>query len=307
MISEMLEKKNVFLIDLFRKKLAKIRDLEKISRQIILQKIYPSSIYNLYKSFHEIREMNRFLLENAELCDYLCSEVDDIQKTNSNVFINSITSEMIEYMDSQMNIELCSGVNSMTSFDENIFKEGVSENLDNISREYRENCEKFENIRLFLNNLMRNQSNDETDYVRVHETEKSGSTLQITKKRILTLKPLLEKVSKLIDGEKTIVFSDNFHIPLKDIRFISPSKTTDEIEFPQLSRIIKQMVSLKERLSEEISKVFSLFLREFEKKWYHYIEKLVKYVANIDVLQSKAYVALNYNYCFTTIDNTKEK
>jgi len=298
MITQMLETKNVGLIDTFRKKLAKIRDLEKISRQIILRKIYPSSIHHLYKSFHEIREMNGFLSENAEICDYLSSDVD----------IHSLTSEMIDYMDSQMNMEMCLGANSMTSFDENIFKEGVSENLDTISREYRKNGEMFKHIHLFLNDLMRHQSTmDDTEYVRIHETEKSGSTLQITKKRIDLLKPLLEKRSVVMDGEKTIVFSENLRVPLKEIRFTSPSKTSDEIEFPQLTRIIKQTVFLKERLSEEISKAFSLFLRDFEKQWYHNIEKLVKYVAKLDVLQSKTYVALHYNYCCPTIDNTKEK
>jgi hypothetical protein len=160
---------------------------------------------------------------------------------------------ILEYIDSQIIIKSCSGINSMISFDENIFKEGISHNLDKISREFRENNETFEKIRHFLNQLMRNeskdQSTDETHYIKVHPTEKSGSTLQITKKRIQMLKPLLEKVAIQKNGEKTIIFSENVEIPLKDIRFISPSKTTDEIEFPQLTRITKKMVSLKESMS----------------------------------------------------------
>ena len=308
MIRILLDQKNVFLIEIFRKHLSKIRDLEKICRQIILQKIYPSSIQNLYKSILEIREMNGLLLENPDFCDYLCSAIPAIpaipvaMNMNKNVYINTLTTNILEYIDSQLFIDKCGGINSMTSFDENIFKEGISQNLDKISREFRENNENFERIRRFLNTLM-----NETDFIKVHETEKSGSTLQITKKRILLLKPLLEKVAVLKNGEKTIVFSDTFEVPLKDIRFLSPSKTTDEIEFPQLTRITKKMVSLKESMSEEIAKVFSLFLRDLEKKWYDSIENLVKYVAKIDVLQCKSYVALTYNYCCPQIDNMKEK
>jgi DNA mismatch repair protein MutS len=311
MIGIILEDKNSFLIEIFRKHLNKIRDLEKICRQIVLQKIYPTSIFNLYKSILEIREMNSFLSENPELCEYLCSEINDLKTINSNIYINSLTTNIVGYIDSQINIDKCNGINSMTSFDENIFKEGISQNLDKISREFRENIERFDKIRLFLNQLMRNESkdqnNDETDYIRVHETEKSGSTLQITKKRILILKPLLEKIAVLKNNEKMIVFMDDFEIPLKDIRFISPSKTTDEIEFPQLTRIIKKIVSLKESMSEEISKVFSQFLRDLEKKWYDSIENLAKYIAKIDVLQSKAYSAIKYNYTRPVIDNSKEK
>jgi DNA mismatch repair protein MutS len=302
MIQKLLEKNNVFLIETFRKHLSKIRDLEKISRQIILQKIYPNSIFNLYKSIQEIREMNNALLEKSEFCDYLCSDILTKSNENSNIYIHFLTTNLIEYIDSQLNIDSCVGINSMTSFDENIFKEGISQNLDRISREFRENNENFEKIRVFLNKLM-----DETDFIRIHETEKSGSTLQITKKRVLLLKPLLEKVAVEKNGEKTIVFDSNFEIPLKDIRFISPSKTTDEIEFPQLTKITKKMVSLKESMSEEISKVFLGFLRDLEKNWYDSIEKLVKYVAKIDVLQSKTHIALNYNYCCPIIDDTQPK
>ena len=311
MIQTLLEKKNIFLIEIFRNHLSKILDLEKICRQIVLHKIYPSSIQNLYKSISEIREVNGFLLENPDFCDYLCSDISETNNMNTNIFINSLTTNILEYIDSQIIIKSCSGINSMISFDENIFKEGISHNLDNISREFRENNETFEKIRHFLNQLMRNeskdQSTDETHYIKVHPTEKSGSTLQITKKRISLLKPLLEKVAILKNGEKTIIFSENVEIPLKDIRFISPSKTTDEIEFPQLTRITKKMVSLKESMSEEIAKVYSLFLRDLEKKWYDSIENLVKYVAKMDLLQSKAYSAVNYNYCCPQIDNTRDK
>lgn len=305
-------------IDFYRKHLSKIHDLEKISRQIVLKKIYPSSIYNFYKTMLEIKEINTFLYGKNDLCTYLCSDfIETIRENsinNSNEkkscieSMNFLTNSIIEYIDSQIYIEKCAGINSMSNFDENIFKEGVSEKLDTIQKELRENIQIFEKIRDFFNDLMRNQSSsDDTDYIRVHDTEKSGSTLQITKKRVTLLKPLLEKAAILKNGEKTIVFSENFEIPHKDIRFISPSKTTDEIEFPQLTRIIKKIISLKEQINEEISFVFANFLNDMERKEYDNIEKIVKYVGKIDVLQCKAYVAYNYNYCCPIIDETNEK
>jgi DNA mismatch repair protein MutS len=59
MIGQLLENNNSVPIENYRKHLSKINDLEKISRQIILKKIYPSSIYKLYKSIFEIIEINK--------------------------------------------------------------------------------------------------------------------------------------------------------------------------------------------------------------------------------------------------------
>ena len=306
MIREMLENNNIVPIEIYRKHLSKIHDLEKISRQIILKKIYPSSIYKLYKSILEIIEINKLISENNELMNYLSSDIIEAYKQNDSIL--SLANKVLTYIDSQLEIEKCVNIHSAVSFDENIFKEGVSPKLDLMNKEWRENNLLFENIANFLNTLMRSQSssNDDTDYVRIHETEKSGSTLQITKKRVTMLKPLLEKVAVLKNGEKTIVFSENFEIPLKDIKFISPSKTSDEIDFPQLTCIIKKILDLKEKINNEISFVFSKFLNDFE-IMYNHTEKLIKYVGKIDVLQSKAYVALNYNYCCPVIQCSREK
>ena len=305
MIGQLLENNNIVPFENYRKHLSKINDLEKISRQIILKKIYPSSIYKLYKSIFEIIEINKLTSENVELIHYLCSDFTEDSKHNNN--ISSICYEVVAYIESQLEIEKCVNIHSAISFDENIFKEGVSQKLDILNKEMRENNLLFEKIRDFLNTLMRSQhNNDETDYIKIHETEKSGSTLQITKKRVSLLKPLLEKVAVLKNGEKTIVFSEKFEIPLKDIKFISPSKTSDEIDFPQLTCIIKKILDLKEKINNEISFVFSKFLNDFE-IMYNHIEKLIKYVGKIDVLQSKAYVALNYNYCCPVIQCSREK
>ena len=307
MIGEIIENKDIIPIETYRKHLSKINDLEKISRQIVLKKIYPSSIYKLYKSIFEIIEINKLISENTDLCNYLCSDFNENSTQNNHVF--SLASNVILYIESQLEIEKCVNIHSTASFDENIFKEGVSPKLDLMNKEMRENNFLFEKIRDFLNILMRshnNNNNDDTDYIRIHETEKSGSTLQITKKRVSMLKPLLEKVAVLRNGEKTIIFSENFEIPLKDIKFISPSKMTDEIEFPQLTTVIKKIIDLKEKINNEMSLVFSKFLNDFE-QMYNNIEKLIKYVGKIDVLQSKAYIALNYNYCCPVIDSSREK
>ena len=56
MIETILDEKNSYFIEFFRKQIGQIRDVEKIIRQIVLHKIYPSSIYQLYKSIFIVKQ-----------------------------------------------------------------------------------------------------------------------------------------------------------------------------------------------------------------------------------------------------------
>jgi len=141
----------------------------------------------------------------------------------------------------------------------------------------------------------------EIEYVKIHETEKSGCTLQITKKRAELLRQVLKS------QKETIEFSPDFIIPVKDIRFIKASASAEEIEFPQLTTVLKKIMGLKEKITEEISKAFAKFLRTLEEEWYDKIEILIKWVIRLDVLQSKTYIARKYNYCKPVIDASNEQ
>ena len=148
---------------------------------------------------------------------------------------------------------------------------------------------------------MMQTNSTESEYIKIHETEKSGCTLQITKKRAELLRQVLKS------QKETIEFSPDFIIPVKDIRFIKASASAEEIEFPQLSTVLKKIMGLKERITEEISKAFAQFLRTLEEEWYDKIEILIKWVIRLDVLQSKTYVARTYNYCKPRIDTSGEQ
>ena len=291
-------------IDLFRKTLKKIRDIERISRQLIIKKIYPSTIFQLYESIGFLRECFLEFEKYPLTQQYLCLNQDPSIFDQKNI-------EILSFIDENLFIKECSSVNSMNSIDKNIIRPGISTILDGVLREYSEICGLFEKIREFFNGHMKkastdSSSNDDTEYIKIHETEKSGSSLQITKKRGLILKSVLEKVA-VGSTEKLLQITPDFHIPLKDIRFIKATTTNDEIEFPQLTRILQKMVSLKERMSTEISKEYMNFLERFERKYYSEIHSAGKYIGKLDVLLTKAYIAKTYHYCRPTIDTTHDK
>ena len=74
MIDVMTKPENYVMVESFRKMLTKIRDIEKISRQIVLKKIYPSSIAYLFKTIELVNQMNTCLYELPQVTSYLCNE-----------------------------------------------------------------------------------------------------------------------------------------------------------------------------------------------------------------------------------------
>jgi DNA mismatch repair protein MutS len=281
-----------------RKELQKIRDLEKICRQMVTKKIYPNAIFLLYDSIRHIQNLNTVFYENQSLTQYLSNNASGSQKND----IHTISTEVLQFINSILLIDKCKGIES--NITENIIQKGICENLDQISNEYSKNINLFNCIYKTFNRMMQTNTSEtttETEYVKIHETEKSGCTLQITKKRGELLRQVLKS------KKETIEFSPDFIIPVKDIRFIKASASAEEIEFPQLTAVLKKIIGLKERITEEISRAFSRFLRTLEEEWYDKIELLIKWVIRLDVLQSKTYIARTYNYCKPIIDTSHEQ
>jgi len=281
-------------ISAFRKTLGQIRDLEKISRQILVKKIYPSSIHHLYQSINKARDIAETLSENQKVMDYLSNSTP----------INVSFTTIIEFLDQRFFMDKCRGLNTMSSFDESFIRPGVSSELDQALSLYESNIFKFDKIHDYLNSVMRKGEkralDDTTEYVKRHETEKSGTSLQITKKRGQALKTLLLKTESISIPETDI------QILSADIKFVSASGSADEIEIPVLSKIIRDIITKKELLQKCIVAAYFKILDELERDMFKNIESVVQFISNFDVLQCKAYVAKEYNYCRPSISSDFE-
>lgn len=299
MISALLAN-NYYLVDVFRKQLGKVRDLEKISRQLVIKKIYPSSIAHLYNSLLTIQQTNVCLFELPELCNYLCQGFDTSSQIASCEYIDNLCSDMTIFLDRHLIIDSCKTSSSMGTFDTNIIQTGVSAELDQVVLKYNENLDKFSKIKICLNGLVQaNENSYDTDYVKIHETEKSGVCLQITTKRSLLLK-------KAIESQKILLIGD-IKISAKDMKFIKAAASAVEISFPLLDEICGSLLKCKDIMNDLIGKAYLAFLGDFESRFYLELENLASYVSKVDVLQSKTYVAREYNYCCPEIVSDSDK
>ena len=286
----LLHPENQHFIPLLRKHLGELRDLEKIGRQLLAKKLYPASVFHLYKSVELLQSLVVCFAESNDITNYLASNLP------SSLPIEKNMQNIMSFIDKHLVITKCEGCQTMQVFEENIIQRSISANLDILLNNYQENLANFNKIKEWLNSLMRNaentSSNVETEYIKIHTTEKSGNTLQITKKRASTLKTVLKGFVK-----QTITLEGGVYFTVEDIKFVSASASTDEIEIPCLDKICKSLLSLKDKINEKISEAYWKFLGDFETNCLNNIEYLAKYIAKLDVLQCKAYIAQTYNYC----------
>jgi DNA mismatch repair protein MutS len=298
MIEKVLAQENGDIIDAFRKKLTQARDVEKLCRQLIVKRIYPSSVFHLYNTVDIVEQLNTCVYENDDLCSYLCDEFK-MNGENPFDFINNLSCRFIDFINEKLHIDKCKNANSINSFDDNIIKTGVSPTLDQAVSDYNNNIFIFNETKSALNDLAKRNTTNDTEHVKVHETEKSGLSLQITKTRGNAMKKIIKEILESNnDTQKSIKIGiTGFEIALKDIKFVTASGSNDDIEIPALNKIIKEIFFGKEKMNKLITETYFALLETIEKDWFSALEIFAEYISKLDVLLCKAHVSKIYKYC----------
>lgn len=292
---------NYAFVDNFRKQMKQIRDMEKMCRQLIVKKIYPSSIYQLYTGIKIIQQLNMCLRELPDMCHYLTKDIIGLHSgTQPNLYIEQETQTLIQFLETHFVLDECKNISSMTTFTQNIIQPGISNELDEQIEIYKKSQQDFNDILNYLNMVMKKyEKNSDTDYIRIHETEKSGTFLQITQKR-----------SQLLKTHMKTYEDDNSGVPVlksSDISFTKASTSNMNIESSQLNATIKRIFDTKEKINNTISKVYLQVIESLTCEHFDRLECLSEYIAKLDVIICKAYIAETYNYCKPEIDEKAEK
>jgi len=298
---------NIFedsILQNLRQQLSNIYDIEKICRQIVVGKVMPSSICNLYKSIFIVQQINEILIASPEIIQYLSTNFKKIAHLEHS--IQNICVSIMKFMDSILNIENCKGQSSMVDFNKNIIRPNVNPKLDSIIQKYNLNIEKYNAIYQHLNQICNLSSNTENvEYIKKHETDKMGLSLQITKKRSEILKKELDKNNTLINGKKVIKIGD---IIIEDeIKFTHASGSNNTISFAALNRITQELVQIDDEINTMTKQEFIKFTKSMETDWLQHIQIISEYIARLDVILCKSWISIKYNYCRPTIDNAATK
>jgi len=284
------------MITSLRKVLRNIVDVEKICRQLVLRRIYPSTMYQLYKSVEYIQQVNICLYECPELYTYLDESPDNV---------NANCGQILTSLGNMFIINECANLNSTTTFPQCIISTGNSDELDALIADRTEKMQIYIGIRDALNKLIQRHGKMlvDVDYVKEHETDKLGLSLQITNKRGQILKAALDwlklqpnPVLEIATATKT----ETIHA--RDIKVVKATTNNDEIECPLLTKTTRDILHMKDSMNSMIANLYAEFIVQFEDKYFDVLEKLVDYISKIDVLFCKAHIAWKYNYAKPMID-----
>jgi DNA mismatch repair protein MutS len=292
--NEMLKPECFDLVAIIRRSLAQVKDIERICRQIVVRKIYPTSIYYLYQSIQIAMSLHEMLINNHCVREYL---------DNSEIDICKACAKIMNFLNTHFVIDKCKGISTTTVFDENFIQPGFCSELDELITNQSLNNELFNQIHHTLNDVMRTNDknvNSEIEYVKIHTTEKSGVSLQITKTRGLRLKSIL---SQMDDS----VLPNLPGIKWNEIKLVSASGSSDEIDIPFLTKVCRDLLYQKDSINKWIANAFQQLLALIEKDYYEDIEHIASYLSRVDVLQTKAYIAKEYKYCCPVIDENAPK
>ena len=293
-----------------REKLTHIRDIEKLHRHIILRKITPYHIHGLFYTLRHIREIYTECSRDFILSEYLTRD-SGIKNDIVDVCTNLLT-----IFEKTLNIELCRDITD-TTFETNIICRGVSAKLDNIVDSYNRSVKSLDGIQRTLNELIFlgekpgqasvGAEGVELDYVKIHETDKMGLSLQATKRRTKLLEDRVKRspnkqiTIKLKDAEFGNESTSQYIFDISSLTYPVASSNNNTIHSQQIYELCSSIISSRKEMSDMISQLYYTFITSLH-AYYHDFENMIGFISKMDTLQNKCYIARKYNYCKPEID-----
>ena len=287
--------------DTLREKLGFMKDIEKLHRHIILRKIIPYHVFCLFHNLRHIRDLYSACSRDLCVSEYLSERL----KIRDDIVGKSTL--LLDMFEKTLNIDLCRDITD-TLFDTNIIQRGISAELDKLTDEYRYTQKSLDEVQRVLNELIqageqKSSSSADPDYVKVHETDKMGISLQATKRRTKILEDRIKKlpvdgkvISIVIDKDSNANANRTLMFDTASLTYPAASGSNNTVHSQQIYELCSAVVSLRAKISDLVSLVYYQFIGSLH-EYYHDFENMVAFVSAADMIQNRCYVARKYRYC----------
>ena len=195
---------------------------------------------------------------------------------------------------------MAGGLDQTQSFEVNFIRTGVDSELDSKTATLVESENKLEAIRTYFNNLVENKEKKvNTEFVKIHETEKNNYSLLSTGRRCKLLLDALPATTTIVKL-KTTHSEFDFKVSKQQFEFQKQSASNNSIVDEQINALCKNISTIKIDMKDTITTVYTKFVEKFE-VYQHMLESIIGFITMIDVILAKAYIAKKYNYCKPSI------
>lgn len=289
----------------WREALENVKDVEKLHRKIYLGKIYPKSLHILYNSLEIINEMYEGVKRDQTLLKYVNADACPERITE---FCAKIKKEI----DSHFIIEKCKNIDSLDfdlKYEDCFIQPGVSKELDATFIAHEDGFSIFESIRAHCNELIAlgektaAAGGKEKEFVKRHETEKLGLSLQTTDRRS---KILLDQIAKRVKAKQcvsTLSYKSidcatlkTFDFDLSLLQFVKAGSSTVTFIHEKIHSVCSSISQTRGKIRDEIGLVFGAFVSSL-KEYQESFQTVISFVTDVDLMQNQAHVACTYKYC----------
>jgi DNA mismatch repair protein MutS len=258
-------------IDRFETHLKQIYDLERITRRIKLRKLHPVELTYIAMSLESVLK----LLEDAK---------ESGLEIESKLFDE--TREMLGVLEETFELDICARFR-IEQINDNIFKNGVYPAIDTIVKKQKDEVGKMEEVAEHVESLFDKDKlfSASTRYTTVGYLESEGYFINLTKNRF----SLIEKALK-----ESFVTIDNRHHFFKDFHY-KHLKNAVKVQAPLFEEITRSYETAQVQLVSLVKQRYVESLDLLENRFSLLLDKLISFIANIDVAISTAKCAKSMN------------
>jgi len=246
--------------------LKNIYDLERILRRLKLQKLHPVELTYISMSLYAISN----LLKDAKK-----DNIEYNQKLDDDI------EEFLRYLNKTFDLTICAKFR-IEQIDDNIFKQGVYPNIDTLLQKQKDEIEKLELVVYHIDSIFAKKeiknSSKSGGYADIGYLDSEGFSINLTKNRFT----MIEKELK-----ESFVTIDNKHYFFKDFQY-KKLKNSVKLNSTLFEQITQNYESNQVKLVSLIKQRYLESLDELDKRFSHFLDEIISFVANIDVAISNA-------------------
>jgi DNA mismatch repair protein MutS len=288
------------VVDRIREGLRGVRDIERMSRQLLLGRLCPGVLYNLYISLEKIIVIQTHLVGKMPKVWQ-----EGVMENSLGVGGGDLGGKLLKYISFRVDLDACRGINTMNFVGEQpvIWNEDIEKMTREITEKEALFVQAMENCNSFLGQ----------DWVHLKKTEKGQWSLEMTK---LRGKQMQNKIDETV-GEGGVLMRGNGGDGgeamnmnwIKGLRIIKQGSSESMVAVTNdvLLKASTERMEIIERRTNCMVKLYQEFLVEFCEKWYEVLIGYGRYAGVIDVLQCKAYLAREYHYCRPRLIDIEQK
>ena len=308
-----INKRGDSLITEWRTNMGELKDIEKLHRQIIHNKVTPRSVFHLYNNMTIISSMYDKMKSDTTVMAYISSELEN-KKDSYGLQgipipdISELCKKLQSFIETHLVLEKCFTIDNL-NFEENFIRPLVSETLDSIVYDYENSYIELQTIQRYLCDIVSScekasKTEKKYEYVKIHDKEKMGYSLVTTKRRAKLLEEQMKK--QLKSSAKTEIEikyetykkePNTLRLELSGLSYPVASGSNTSIQSTQIDKICSTIIKSKQKMRTAIEHIFTEFIKNIQNNFESDIQIIVDMVTMIDVVQNQVYVALKNNYC----------